>query len=150
MRAFERAGASFEQLGHAIRATSPACKTVIVPDIQPDTMLYLGVLLNISPAYFKHYLNRDASFETFDPAVLVFDYPETFLSTHTALQPDFLRRSKVHTRGTLVKVRINLYTYSQGVLSAKISMPSPQSDIHLLLVDSLPKFGPLKYRLPEK
>ena len=150
LRVFEGAQSSLEQLGRAIRAASPAYKTVIVQDIQPNTMLYLGVLLNINPACFEHYLNRDASFETFDPSVLVFDYPETFLSTHTALKPDFLRRSKVHTRGTLIKVWMNLYTYFQRVVSAKISRPSPQSDIHLLLVDSLPDFGPLKYHLAEK
>ena len=45
---------------------------------------------------------------------------------------------------------MSLYTCSQRVVSAKIPRPSPQSDIDLLLVDSLPDYGLLKYHLAEK
>ena len=133
--------ASLEQLGHAIRATSAACKTVIIRDLQPVAMLYFGALLKINPVCFEHYLNRDVSYETFDPAVLVFDYPETFFygdGIHAARERELFKTFTVHTRGTLIKVWMNLYIYSQRVVSAKIYTPSPQSDIQLLLVGSLP------------
>ena len=153
LHTFEGAGASLEQLGRAIRSTSSARKTVIVQNLQPAAMLYLGALLDINPVCFEHSLNRDASFDTFDPAVLVFDYPETLLyegGGRTALEHTLFRASKVHARGNLVTVWMNLYTYSQRVVSAKISRPPPQSDIHLLLTGSLPKLSPLTYHLAEK
>ena len=145
--------ASLEQLGYAIRATSAACKTVIIRDLQPFAMLYLGALLNINPVCFEHYPNRDVSYEIFDPAVLVFDYPETFFygdGIHAARECELFETFTVHTRGTLIKVWMNLYIYSQRVVSAKIYTPSPQSDIQLLLVDSLPNLRRATYHLAEK
>ena len=52
---------------------------MIVQDLRPVAMLYLGALLNIDQVCFEHYFNRDASFETFDPNVLFFNYLETLL-----------------------------------------------------------------------
>lgn len=103
---FEGAASSLEQLGRAIRSTSSARTTLIVRDLQPAAMLYLGALLNIKPVCFEHYLNRDASFDTFDPAVLVFDYPETLLyqgGNRTALERTLPKASEGHGRGTVVK-----------------------------------------------
>ena len=150
---FEGAASSLEQLGRAIRSTSSVRTTLIVRDLQPTAMLYLGALLDINPVCFEHYLNRDASFDTFDPAVLVFDYPETLLyqgSNPTALERTLPKASEGHGRGTLVKIWMNLYAYSQRVVSARISRSPPQSDIHLLLTDSLPKYSPLTYHLAAK
>lgn len=150
---FEGAGSSLEQLGRVIRFTSSARTTVIVRDLQPAAMLYLGALLDINPVCFEHYLNRDASFDTFDSAVLVFDYPETLLyegSNQTALEGTLPKASEGHGRGTLAKIWMNLYAYSQRVVSARISRSPSQSDIHLLLTDSLPKYSPLTYHLAAK
>lgn len=150
---FEGAGSSLEQLGRVIRSTSSARTTVIVRDLQPAAMLYLGALLDINPVCFEHYLNRDASFDTFDPAVVVFDYPETLLydgTNRTSLERTLPKTSEGHGRGTLVKIWMSLYAYSQRVVSARISRSPPQSDIHLLLTDSLPKYSPLTYHLAEK
>ena len=111
-------------------------------------MVYLGALLNINPVGLEYYLNRDASFESFDPAVLVFDYPETFLyggAAPTLGERNLFKPSKVHSRGTLVKIWMNLYSYSQRNVSVKVYRSPPHSDIQILLVDSLPEVGPFSY-----
>ena len=151
MRAFEGAGASLEQLRQLRRrlVRQPSYKTYSLTPCYTSVSFLTSIQLVRTLSQPRCFL-RDASFETFDPTVLVFDYPETFVSNHIVLRPDFLRRSKGQTRGILVEVWMNLYTCSQPVVLAKISRPSPQSDIDLLLVGSLPDYGLLKYHLAEK
>ena len=67
------------QLGEESRSASSARVTIILQDLRPDAILYLSALLNINPVCFVRNSTENAYLETFDPTVLVFDYPETLL-----------------------------------------------------------------------
>ena len=84
--------------------------------------------MRVDPNVFEHYLNRDASFQTFDADMLVFDYPETFLygdGRQVVEAADLFKPSRNTGRGTLTKVWMNVYAYTQRMLRAKVLRSSP-------------------------